>query len=386
MKQQLHVCFCHDNEYLKYATVLMNSIDLNAERKNPQKKSKYKFVFHLLCDFLSDESKSYLPQIEKALSEHFECKIIYHQVDDYLFKKYKSWDSDGKISYATYLRLLIPEILGNNVDKCVYLDCDMLCYGDLTELFEVDLEDAVIAASPDQRALMEQLEFKGKKLNKDFKHVYGENECYFNAGMLVINLKQWRKDNITSKCIDYLNKYDVAFPDQDVLNMVLFDRVKFVSLSWNFNSVIKKVLLEKIDNLKNKTESVKNLILPIINSEDPVNVYHYFGRPKPWRQEVYYFLRGQIYIIEDRFLLPYLEMAYSAPVFGEFFTKTLKINLEKQPLILLKEYSEQLEQFLTIQYNRLKKKYQKLKLFIVLILGFQIFEIIALFYLLNKIG
>lgn len=386
MKKELHVCLCHDDGYLKYATVLMNSIVLNAEKIRPQNKDKYKFVFHLLCDYLSDESINYLPIIENELSKHFECQVIYHQVDDSLFKKYKSWDSDGKISYATYLRLLIPEILDKNVDKCVYLDCDMMCYGDLTELFEVDLKDVVIAASPDQRALMENLEFKGKRGRKAFKHKYGQGECYFNAGMLVINLQNWRKENITNKCIDYLNKYDVAFPDQDVLNMVLFDRVKFVSVSWNFNSIVKKVLLEKIYNLDNKTEQLKNLIKPVINDDIKVDVYHYYGQPKPWWKVPFYFIRGQLGLIESCYLEPYLEMAFNTPIYGEFFVKNLKRNSDLDPIILLKDYGEQLEKFLTIQYNRLKKKYRKVRNFFIISVAFHIVEFLILIYLLNKVG
>ena len=151
----------------------------------------------------------------------------------------------------------------------------------------------------------------------------GQGECYFNAGMLVINLQNWRKENITNKCIDYLNKYDVAFPDQDVLNMVLFDRVKFVSVSWNFNSIVKKVLLEKIYNLDNKTEQLKNLIKPVINDDIKVDVYHYYGQPKPWWKVPFYFIRGQLGLIESCYLEPYLEMAFNTPIYGEFFVKNL---------------------------------------------------------------
>lgn len=387
MKQELHVCLCHDEGYLKYAAVLLSSIIFNAERISPQKKNKYKFVFHLLCDFLSDESKGYLPQIEKELSEHFECNIIYHQVNDSLFRKYKSWGFDGVNTYAAYLRFLIPEILDKNVDKCVYLDCDMMCYGDLTELFDIDLGDAIMGVSPDERALMKVLEFKGKKINRDFKHEYGKDECYFNSGLLLMNLKQWRKENITDKCLEVLNKYIVAFPDQDALNMALYDRVKFLPVSWNYNTIVKISLLEQKEKIKYKSENLQKLLLDGINSgSDKVNIYHYYGQPKPWWQVPFYFVRGQLSSIEECFLKPYLDMAFKTPVYGEYFSETLKINTDIKPLLLLKDYGKQLEKFLTIQYNRLKKKYRKVRNFFIISVAFHIVEFLILIYLLNKVG
>ena len=381
MKQELHVCLCHDDGYLKFAAVLMNSIVLNAESISPQKKEKYKFVFHLLCDKLSKQSTEQLMIIEKALNSHFPCSIIFHQVDDSVFKKYKSWDSDGKISYATYLRLLIPEILPDT-DKCVYLDCDMLCYGDLTELFEIDLRNKIIAASPDERALMRKLHFKGKKLNKDFWHEYGAEECYFNAGLLVINLKKWRKENITAKCIDYLNRYDVKFPDQDVLNMILFDQVQFIPITWNFNTEIREVLQQRKSNLAGKSDYLKKIIQPVIENQTlKVNVYHYYGQPKPWWSVPFYFIRGSLSYIDENYLQPYVDTACKTPVFGEYFISHLKNIPQESPIKVFRDYSLQLDKFLTIQYNRLKKKHKKIKKILIALVVVHLIEISALIYL-----
>ena len=164
MVQNLHICICLDDGYVKYAAVLINSIVINAEKANKSSKVSYKFVFHLISNHITGENIKKISSLENALTVHFETDILVHTVDDTIFRKYRAWSLEGNNSYATYLRLLIPEILDESVNKCVYLDCDMLCCGNIIELFNIDLGDAIIGASVDAIALMSCLEFKGKKL------------------------------------------------------------------------------------------------------------------------------------------------------------------------------------------------------------------------------
>ena len=374
MKQDLHICFCHDDGYVKYASVLMNSIVLNAEKLASQKKEKYRFIFHLICDRISQESIENISIIESQLTTHFECKILFHEFDDSVFRKYHSWNTDGKVSYATYLRLILPEVLDHDIDKCVYLDCDMLCYGDLTELFELDLGESIIAASPDERALMMSLEIKERQSNRKFQHIYQPNECYFNAGTLVINLRKWRNEGITDKCFEYLDKYNISWPDQDVMNMILCGKVKFIPISWNYNPEIKAVFLRKISLLDKKSEELKQYITQVISDQINVNIYHYFGTPKPWWKIPYHLSKNRFKFIEAGYLSSYLNMAFLTPVYGKYFINKLGYvhinNHIGDNSILLND--------LALRFNKFKKKYKILELILFTVCGLQLITIVAI--------
>ena len=53
---------------------------------------------------------------------------------------------------------------------------------------------------------------------------------YFNAGVLLLNLKKIRRDNIEPKLWNFaIDRSPLDFQDQDVLNAVLGNKVKLIS-------------------------------------------------------------------------------------------------------------------------------------------------------------
>ena len=112
------------------------------------------------------------------------------------------------------------------MDKLLYLDCDILIQDDLSELFSMDIDDVYAAVTKDHFA---------KKLNYD-KAIGVEN--YFNSGVMLLNLKKMRKDNVYEKLLkakqnDTLNQC----VDQHALNQVFYKQVKFLSPAYNCMTV-----------------------------------------------------------------------------------------------------------------------------------------------------
>lgn len=118
------------------------------------------------------------------------------------------------------LSLYLTEILPADIDKVIYLDGDILVVDKLVKLWNTSVENYAIAAVPDSY---------NNKIEHYNRLRYPQTLGYFNAGMLVVNLKYWREKQVLLKFFDYVksNTERLRCHDQDVLNY-LFKNSKLV--------------------------------------------------------------------------------------------------------------------------------------------------------------
>lgn len=121
-------------------------------------------------------------------------------------------------SVSVYARLLAPNLL--NLQKLLYLDCDILVKGDIGELWDIDNSDYAISAVAD--------------FDYDGRYFYR----YFNSGVMLINVIRWREEKITERTIEYAENNHCKFVDQDALNGVLEGNWLPISARWNRNQYI----------------------------------------------------------------------------------------------------------------------------------------------------
>ena len=150
-------------------------------------------------------------------------------------------------SRATFYRLILDSILSSR-DKVIYIDCDTIVLGDLRELWSLDLGDRPIAAVHDY--IMEMF-CRSKTLSADFtgslpaarylRDYVGipEKHCdsYFQAGLLIMNLRRIRELDITKRMTDSLMNRKYWFLDQDVLNKFFCGSHMTLPAAWNFINV-----------------------------------------------------------------------------------------------------------------------------------------------------
>lgn len=115
-------------------------------------------------------------------------------------------------TYMSLMRCALTKILPHN-KRVLWLDCDTITDGDISELFSVDIGSNYFAGvrEPDK----------------------SHGRTYINAGVLLINLEQIRKDGIDDKMIDALNRNRYALPDQDAINE--FAQGKIIPISGKYN-------------------------------------------------------------------------------------------------------------------------------------------------------
>ena len=145
---------------------------------------------------------------------------------DYLLVKGRLQDVyiDPRYTEAASLRLLLPELLPE-LDRILYLDCDVIVRQDLATLWEqTDLQDNYLAAVY-EAAIEGQAE--------RFRALGCDPTRYFNSGFLLMNLARMREEKVSEKLLEACRVPYLEFPDQDALNQVCQGRVLPLSPLWN---------------------------------------------------------------------------------------------------------------------------------------------------------
>ena len=225
-----------------------------------QYKTTY-YIFFLLVPF--NFSKNFENEI-LALSNKYKCYIQFIYINKKEFRDVIM--HIPHINYITFYRLLIADLLPKEIDKCIYLDVDICALKDLSQLFTIDLKDNYLAG-----VISPGYVFNEKKNCKRLN--ISSMKQYINAGMLVMNLKQLRKDNMTKKFLS-LSKKNYQSQDQDVINVACYGKI--ITLPPKYNLQVTKIhennpLLSKV--YKNKD---------IIEAKSSPYIIHYSNKNKPW--------------------------------------------------------------------------------------------------------
>ena len=258
------VCSTDDN-FVQHCCIMLTSV----------LKHNDNVVVYLLTEGLKDDN---LKKIKEEIeSKGGEFRLIL--VDGTIISQLPMPDINelSHISSATYYRLLITYLLPENIDKILYLDCDIIARKSLKELWEINIDNyALGAVSQIAKETVEEIARLG------YPPKYG----YFNAGVLLINLDYWRKHKISDRLLNYLvDNYDVIkYHDQDALNFVLHEERLVLPCKWNMMSVYFSKDIFLIKDVYNG-EVINNYIdygyQLEIEMVDPT-VIHYVSKPKPW--------------------------------------------------------------------------------------------------------
>lgn len=248
--------------------------------------------FHIFENSLSVENKIILQQL---VNRYGVAKIIFYNIEDSSIKDFPEIDY---LSKSTYLRLFMSSLLPKNIEKILYLDCDIVVLKDLQTLYEIDLKNSPLAAVEDP-------------LSKEVlrTYFYPGLKKYFNAGVLLINPQAWRELNIKEKAVEFIKKYylELKSADQDVLNCLFIDNWLELPSCYNTFSRNRDVV---------KTFRGKTFVL------------HYVGNIKPWN---YLFVSAN-----KKHYFKYLKLT---PFFSDFKykDKNFKNRLKRRPLIIFKK-------------------------------------------------
>ncbi len=111
-------------------------------------------------------------------------------------------------------------MLPQEIDRCLYLDIDMLVLQPLEELFALDLGENIAAVVLDCSNPYQEKRLKARDSTQaDF--VFPFRKEYFNSGFMLINLKKWRESQVESRALEFMRTFITRVGDQDILNAVI---------------------------------------------------------------------------------------------------------------------------------------------------------------------
>ena len=207
----IHLCFISDENYVLPTLVALESLKVN---KHPVRR----YIAHIICRNVSQESLDRLEAMSCADIKVETLQRTTLPVDESKVSLVRH------VSPAAIFKFFIPELLPN-LDRVIYLDSDILIQSDLAELWQTDIASAYAAVVKDNQTITGR--------DKHLKWLGFNHAAYFNSGVMLLNLARMRHDDMPKKLIDYRIHGKNRFMDQDALNMVFGDCVKYVSIKYN---------------------------------------------------------------------------------------------------------------------------------------------------------
>lgn len=159
-------------------------------------------------------------KLHQTIERYRNCSLRIAQFDK---AKFIALPLRGHYSLDTYVRLWMAEFFPADVDRILYLDSDVVVVGSIGELWRTDIRDSILGAV----TIPGSTRCESCGVPEEFG--------YFQAGVLIINLKRWRDSDIPSILLRWINQnYEkIVDVDQDVLNACLYDRRHALPYIWN---------------------------------------------------------------------------------------------------------------------------------------------------------
>lgn len=220
-------------------------------------------VYFLLSDDIPDEYTDMLKRLRNEYS-FFDFEMIE------MGSSYNSVRVNvSYIKTASMYRLSIPRLL-ENIDKCIYIDSDLVFEGDVSELYDTNVDDVLLGGVKDFFQVNEDEDGLHEKLG------IPSISQYINSGVLVMNLKRLREEKVAEKLEEEAGR-DYPFNDQDVINSVCYGRIKH--LPFRFNYMVPFInprggFFKDYFRIYGEDEVERALSNPVI--------VHYIGSEKPW--------------------------------------------------------------------------------------------------------
>lgn len=209
---KFNIAYAPDDKYINQTIVSMvSAVENNKE---------HEIEFIIIYSKLSDESINKLKNVGQAMPDK-NIRVRLLQIDENIFTPLplSHW-----VTVQAWFRIKLPDMCPD-LDKILYLDCDTLILGDLSELFNTNLDNKFLAGVKDVWGV-----------NKYCKRLSMVSGVYVNSGMLLFNAEYCRKENFFDKIVDFANNNTkiIEFCDQDSINKIADEKKVVLHPKFNY--------------------------------------------------------------------------------------------------------------------------------------------------------
>ena len=257
----IHIALTIDNKYFYPLLVFLTSL---LDNRAP---STF-YIIHIMTS--KNLNKEYFDKINLLISlqgKDVSNVTFYNMGDDF-----RGAITGSHISTAAYYRIALPSLLPY-VDKIIYTDTDVINFKDLSEMYNLKFQEKkYFMGTLDQTGLLNELKSLGIYTIK-----------YMNSGILLMNLKDMRRDGIEKKIRDFIFSHYLDHHDQTAINGACYDNLQILSFKYAtfvFNS---------LNDMKNWNDKQNKLYR--YNDEELRQAFyepillHYAGWVKPWDKQ-----------------------------------------------------------------------------------------------------
>lgn len=290
-KDMIHVVLAADSNYAMPLAVAMCSAAANCNQSR-------RLVFHVVQSEFDPHLRAKLER-SVARTAFPNARVIWIEAPLERVANVKivnKW-----LTAMTLVRLVLPELLPSEVHKVLYLDCDVVVNEDLGELWDMDIGEKSLFAARDTIGSVGNPD--GGLSNYRELGIPGDAK-YFNAGVLLLNLKKWRERGTSEQLLRYMRDHQaiLRYEDQEVLNAVLFDDWGELEFRWNWQIVWRGVRIGTHKMAWAPERGRKSIIhfitgekpwLPGCDYEEKKYFFHYLDQTEwagwrvPWYRELY---------------------------------------------------------------------------------------------------
>lgn len=259
----INIVLITDENYAMPTCVALTSMYIN-------KKPESKYSIYLIVDNVRETS---IQKIKKLAKDDFQIHILQENTTGYKDIVQKT----EHVSKAALIKFRLPSLLPE-LDKVLYLDGDIIVQRDLSRIYDTYIEDKYAAVVKDAAPMLCYKPDIAKKLGVDLPF-------YFNSGVMLLNLKKMREQQMEKRLFDYRINGINFFQDQDAFNVQFGGNVRLLSVYDNYIYTINKRI--DIDKLRNYYHE------PIRENEmlrlKRCRIVHLASPKKPWKQEEPYY-------------------------------------------------------------------------------------------------
>ena len=261
MKQNaLEVVYASNDGYARHLGVsLCSLLDRNQDMEEIR--------VHILSMGISRENQARL----QRLADRYERKLIFVEIEN-LEGRFDYPVDTGGYDISIMLRLFMAEALPKELDRVLYLDCDTVVAQSLKHLWNVRLGDRIAGA------VMEPTIYKEVKESIGL----GPEDGYFNSGVLLVNLKKWREENIQEKLLEFWKEKGgkLFASDQDVINGTLKGRILPLPPRYNFFTNYRYFFYRSLLRVSPSYRAVT--WAEFREAKRHPFIIHYMGDERPW--------------------------------------------------------------------------------------------------------
>lgn len=297
----MNISIAINHKYVKYAYVMLTSLFVNNKEQE--------ITVYVLQTDLQQQDKVCMEQ----LAGQWNQKIVFIQVD--VAEAFKSLPTTANWSMEMYYRLLLGELLSEEIKRVLYLDVDIIVNQPLGGFYEMELGGMELAVADDP---MIQGNFSENQ--KALFHDLPQPVRYFNSGVILYDLEKVRERyGFADYCkVAERFKYQLTNPDQDLLNYVHAGKVRYID-NTRYNVFSQVQALEHVEGY----EELRNKGV----------IIHFAGR-KPWNYNGAHYEGEKIWWSYARQTPYYLELMETV------FWNGLCDNSYQTIMTLLKENAE----------------------------------------------